>query len=78
MPRQNQESASTLRLAMCGTDALRAKLPLEEAFSRMQQCKCSTLPVVREGQLVGVLTLENIGEWVMVQTALERQSDEPA
>jgi predicted transcriptional regulator len=51
--------------------------PLEVAFSRLQQNECATLPVARNGQLVGLLTLENIGEWVMVQTALDERKEPP-
>jgi Zn-dependent protease/predicted transcriptional regulator len=45
---------------------------LESIFHRMQQCGCSALPVVRGGSLVGMITLENIGEFMMVQTAMQK------
>jgi CBS domain-containing protein len=48
--------------------------PLDRAFEKIQRSQCSTLPVVRDGQLVGLLTMENIGEWVMVQSALAERS----
>ncbi len=43
----------------------------EEAFLRLQDCECRALPVLREGRLAGVLTMENIGEYVMIQSALK-------
>jgi len=43
--------------------------PLRAAFDKMRQARCSTLPVLQAGQLVGLLTLENIGELVMVSEA---------
>jgi len=43
---------------------------LEKSYEMLRQDNCSTLPVVREGRLVGMITLENIAEWVMVHTAL--------
>jgi predicted transcriptional regulator len=46
---------------------------LEDSFQLMGEEGCSMLPVVRDGQLVGMLTLENVGEWMMIQSAL-RQS----
>ncbi len=46
---------------------------LEEALNRMQQSDCSTVPVLRNGALVGLLTLENVGELMMVSTALKGQ-----
>lgn len=45
---------------------------LERAFERMRGGSCSTLPVLRHGQLVGILTLENVGEVVMINSALRR------
>jgi Zn-dependent protease len=43
---------------------------LETAFIRLQTCKCRTMPVVRRGELVGLLTTENVGEFLMIETAL--------
>ena len=43
---------------------------LESAFSRIQQCACSTVPVLEDNELVGILTMENVGEFILVQNAL--------
>lgn len=43
---------------------------LESAFSRLQSCGCHTLPVVHGGRLVGLLTADNVGEFLMIQAAL--------
>ena len=37
---------------------------LDAALTRLQQCACQTLPVLRDGQLAGVLTMESIGTLV--------------
>jgi Zn-dependent protease/CBS domain-containing protein len=53
----------------CGTAHPREML--EAAFLRMQESGCAALPVLEEdGALVGMLTLENVGELAMVQAAL--------
>jgi CBS domain-containing protein len=46
--------------------------PLETIFERMHQGQCPALPVLRHGELVGMITLENIGEWMMIQSALRQ------
>jgi len=43
---------------------------LEGAFQKLQSCQCHTLPVVQGGQIVGLLTMENVGEFIMIQSAL--------
>jgi Zn-dependent protease len=43
--------------------------PLRAAFEKMRNGECSTLPVMRDGRLVGLLTLENVGELVMLSEA---------
>jgi Zn-dependent protease/CBS domain-containing protein len=43
---------------------------LDQAVQVMQTQRCSTLPVMRKGALVGLLTAENVGEWTMIQSAL--------
>lgn len=49
--------------------------PLEEVFQRMLQEGLSTVPVVKEGTLVGLLTTENVGELVMVNSAIKRRKE---
>ena len=44
--------------------------PAEEALARLRACDCSAMPVVRGRRLLGVLTLDNVGEFVMIRTAL--------
>lgn len=43
---------------------------LQTAFNRLQGCNCRTMPVLRDGRLQGLLTMENIGELMMIQSAL--------
>lgn len=45
---------------------------LETVAARLQACSCHTLPILRNGQLVGLVTMENIGEFLMIQGALGR------
>ena len=44
--------------------------PVEEVLTRLETCNCHAMPVVRGRELLGVLTTENIGEFIMVQSAL--------
>jgi predicted transcriptional regulator len=44
---------------------------LETAFQRLQTNECHTLPVVHKGQLVGLVTTDNIGEFLMIQSAVD-------
>lgn len=47
---------------------------LEKPYELLRTEGCSTVPVVREGHLVGMITLENILEWVMINSALRQRS----
>jgi len=49
--------------------------PLDDVFQRMNQAQCSTVPVLQADQLVGLLTLENVGELVMVSSAMRTHGD---
>ena len=39
-------------------------------FDRLQSCNCRTLPVVRDGRILGLVTSENLAEFLMIQKAL--------
>ena len=43
---------------------------LEGAVQRLQASGCPALPVVRDHEIVGVLTMENVGEFLMAHSAL--------
>jgi Zn-dependent protease/predicted transcriptional regulator len=47
--------------------------PVEEALARLQASGSHAIPVVRGRQLLGMLTLDNVGEYVMIRSALQRR-----
>jgi Zn-dependent protease len=49
---------------------------LETAFARLQTCECHSLPVVHRGQLVGLVTMDNVGEFVAIQAAFVQRRAE--
>lgn len=46
---------------------------LEPVIPRLQSAPGRTLPVVKDGQIVGMLTTENLGEFLMVDRALRQR-----
>lgn len=50
---------------------------LEGVVQRLQASGCPALPVVRDGELVGVLTMENVGEFLMAHSALRTGTARP-
>jgi Zn-dependent protease/predicted transcriptional regulator len=50
---------------------------LETGFRRLQDCDCRTLPVTRGGRLTGLVTLDNLGEFMMIQSALKVSQKRP-
>ncbi len=50
--------------------------PLKGAVESMHTRHCATVPVVTAGRIVGLLTLENISEMIMINTALGNNSGE--
>ena len=43
---------------------------LEAAFVKLQGCNCHTLPVLHNGELVGLVTMDNLGEYMRIQSVL--------
>ncbi|MGE5374966.1 MAG: site-2 protease family protein [Bacteroidota bacterium] len=65
-------------------DFIRRDLPevdshemLELALTRLQESGTKTLPVTHAGQLVGMITMENITEYLMIRSALNAASRVP-
>lgn len=51
---------------------------LEVASLQLQSCDCHTIPVTSNGRLMGLLTMENIGELLMFRDAVERRQTRQA
>ena len=46
---------------------------LEHALGLLRTSKTRSIPVERDGHLVGILDMENVGEFLMIQSALRRR-----
>jgi Zn-dependent protease len=44
--------------------------PLQSVFARFHETEAATVPIIEDGRLVGLITRENVAEYVMVQSAL--------
>lgn len=51
---------------------------LEVAFQRLQECDCHTMPVIHDGRLAGLLTMDNLGEYFLIQTAINKNGGSSA
>lgn len=45
----------------------------EPVFRRLQACRCRTLPVLDGERLVGLVTMENVGEFLSFRQAIQRR-----
>ena len=45
---------------------------LEHALGLLHSCHCRALPVQHDGRLIGMLNTENVGEFMMIQSALRQ------
>lgn len=50
---------------------------LRRTMETMQAQKCSSVPVVQDDRIVGLLTIENISEMIMIHAALEHHGASP-
>jgi hypothetical protein len=46
---------------------------LETVLARLQDRDCRTLPVLERDALIGLVTMDNVGEFLMIQAAERRQ-----
>jgi CBS domain-containing protein len=51
---------------------------LEMALMRLQEVGAKSLPVTHGGQLMGMITAENVTEYLMIRSALKAASGMPA
>jgi Zn-dependent protease len=70
---EGRRSARVNEVMTRACEAVDAATPLTAAMEAMRGRECATAPVLSEGRLVGLLTLENVSELVMVNTALEQR-----
>lgn len=62
------------RIVRMDVEPIEASWPLERALQVMRAGRHSAMPVVLRGQLVGLLTIENVSELLMVQEARQRHA----
>src|SRR5205823_12764554 len=46
---------------------------IETASDRFQKCDCDALPVLEGDHLVGILTIDRIGEYLMLHETMQRR-----
>ena len=64
---QHPDVSSAMQHKIEAVDSLEM---LETAFDKFKNCNCHTLPVTLNRQLVGLLTMDNLGEYLRIRAAL--------
>lgn len=69
---------NTVDHAMCrNCHTTQADEPLEHALEKLRQDGCAAAAVMEDGRLIGLLTIENVSELVMVNAAMEGRGKVP-
>jgi Zn-dependent protease/predicted transcriptional regulator len=68
--RKNGENSTVSQVMQKDFETADAFEMLVNVFTRLQNCGCRTLPVLKHGELVGLVTMDNIGEFVRIQSLL--------
>ena len=67
---QHGQSAPVMDYVHRGLPEVDSYEMLEMAINRLQESGSKTLPVTHAGQLVGLITMENVSEYLMIRSAL--------
>lgn len=67
---KNGETTPVGNVMETGFEAAHPSETAEAAFVRLQHSNSHSMPVLRDGKLLGMITTENVGEFLMVQAAL--------
>ncbi len=51
---------------------------LSRVFERLQGRECHALPVMQDGRLVGVIDMENLGEFIAIRSAIHQHAASPS
>ncbi len=68
---QHGQSASVMDFVRSDIPEVDSSDMIETALTRLEESHSKTLPVVHGGQLVGLITTENITEFLMIRSALK-------
>jgi Zn-dependent protease len=69
-----RRSATVAEVMSRECESVEDTAPLTRTVEAMQGKPCGTLPVTHAGRVVGLLTLENVSEMIMINTALEQST----
>lgn len=61
----------------CGFETVDSSQMLEEVSQRLETTECRAMAVVHNSALVGMITMENIGEFLMIRDALKSEAANP-
>jgi Zn-dependent protease/predicted transcriptional regulator len=68
--RQNGEKTQVVEVMERSFKTADSHEMLETAFTRLTECACHTMPIMHNGELVGLVTMDNIGEFIRIQSML--------
>ncbi|MFT3892861.1 MAG: site-2 protease family protein [Anaerolineales bacterium] len=75
---QDGQTTPVVRVMRSNLPIVNATERIEAAVERLQQSGTKTLPVLHLGRLVGLITSENISEFLMIQSAIKAARPQPS
>lgn len=70
---ENRRDTAVAEVMCRECDSVPDSAPLQTTVESMHAKQCATLPVIRDAGMVGLLTLENVSEMIVVNAAIENR-----